>query len=114
LFEGRWTPEDLLLTAVGSCYATTFRAFADYSKFEYADLEVQIAGTVQKVASGYSFSEVVTRPALAMVREEDRERAVRLLQKSQDLCLVGRARTLCQTYFRTQHPVRQYFTHAVR
>jgi peroxiredoxin-like protein len=96
--EGRWTPEDLLLTAVGSCYATTFRALADYSKFEYADLEVQVAGTVQKVASGYSFSEIVTRPALAMVREEDRERAVRLLQKAQDLCLVGRALSVKHTF----------------
>src|SRR5437867_6393980 len=37
--EGRWTPEDLLLSAVASCYTTTFRALAEYSKFEYADLE---------------------------------------------------------------------------
>jgi organic hydroperoxide reductase OsmC/OhrA len=89
--EGRWTPEDLLLTAVGSCYATTFRALADYSKLDYADLEVKVAGTVQKVDSGYRFSEIVTRPALMMVREEDHERALRLLQKTQELCLVGRA-----------------------
>jgi peroxiredoxin-like protein len=88
--EGRWTPEDLLLAAVGSCYATTFRALADYSKLEYADLEVDVAAVVQKVVSGYNFSEIVTRPALTMVREEDKERASRLLQKAQELCLVGR------------------------
>src|SRR5438445_9387091 len=40
--EGRWTPEDLLLSAVASCYTTTFRALAEYSKFEYADLEVEV------------------------------------------------------------------------
>ena len=44
--EGRWTPEDLLLTAVASCYTTTFRALADYSKFDYADLEVEVGGVL--------------------------------------------------------------------
>src|SRR6266567_9090142 len=33
--EGRWSPEDLLLCAIASCYTTTFRALAEYSKFEY-------------------------------------------------------------------------------
>jgi peroxiredoxin-like protein len=102
--EGRWTPEDLLLTAVGSCYATTFRALADYSKLEYSDLEVEVAGTVQKINSGYSFSEIVTRPALTTVREDDHERAVRLLQKTQELCLVGRALSVKHTFEPTIRP----------
>ena len=33
--EERWTPEDMLLGAVASCFTTTFRALAEYSKFEY-------------------------------------------------------------------------------
>ena len=89
--EGRWTPEDLLLTAVASCYTTTFRAIADYSKFEYADLEVEVDATTQKVDSGYHFIEIVTRPSLTLHSEEDRDRAARLLQKAQELCLVARA-----------------------
>jgi peroxiredoxin-like protein len=88
--EGRWTPEDLLLTAIGSCFATTFRALADYSQLTYADLEVEVAGTVQKASSGYIFSEIVTRPHLTISRENDEERALRLLHKTQDLCLVTR------------------------
>jgi organic hydroperoxide reductase OsmC/OhrA len=96
--EGRWTPEDLLLTAIGSCYATTFRALADRSKLEYADLEVQVSGTVRKVESGYSFTEIITRPALTMVGTEHHERAIRLLQKTQELCLVGRALSLKHTF----------------
>jgi organic hydroperoxide reductase OsmC/OhrA len=89
--EGRWTPEDLMLAAVASCYTSTFRALADYSKFKYADLEVEVTGTIHKIDSGYSFGEIVTRPALTIVREWDHERAVRLLQKTQELCLVARA-----------------------
>ncbi len=42
--EGRWTPEDLLLCAVSSCYTTTFRTLADYSKLEYTDLQVEVEG----------------------------------------------------------------------
>ena len=89
--EGRWTPEDLLLTAVASCYTTTFRALADYSKFEYADLEVEVDATTEKVNSGYRFTEIVTRPNLTLDTEEGRDRATWLLQKTQELCLVARA-----------------------
>jgi peroxiredoxin-like protein len=89
--EGRWTPEDLLLTAVASCYTSTFRALADYSKFEYSDLEVEATGTLHKLNSGYTFGEIVTRPVLTIVRAEDQGRALRLLEKAQNLCLVARA-----------------------
>jgi peroxiredoxin-like protein len=89
--EGRWTPEDLLLTAVASCYTTTFRALAEYSKFEYADLEVEVDARARKSDSGYRFSEIVTRPSLIVTSEEDKDRANRLLAKTQQLCLVARA-----------------------
>src|SRR5215467_4991513 len=89
--EGRWTPEDILLTAIASCYTTTFRALADYSKFEYSDLEVEVSGRVQKVASGYAFVRIATHPNLTIVNEDDRLRAARLLEKTQELCLVSRA-----------------------
>ena len=64
--EGRWTPEDLLLSAVASCYTTTFRTVADHSKLEYADLEVEVEGVISKTDSGYSFSEIVIRPNLTI------------------------------------------------
>jgi uncharacterized OsmC-like protein len=81
----------LLLTAIGSCFATTFRTLADYSKLPYSDLEVEVAGTVQKVSSGYIFNEIVTRPLLTAAPGTDQERALRLLHKTQELCLITRA-----------------------
>ena len=89
--EGRWTPEDLLLASLASCYTTTFRALADYSSFDYADLEVEVIGTVQKAESGYSFRGIVVRPVLTIEHDEDEPRANTLLHKTQELCLVGRA-----------------------
>ena len=89
--EGRWTPEDLLLCAVASCYTTTFRTLADYSKFEYTDLQVEADGVISKGASGYSFGEVLIRANLTISQEEERAQAVKLLHKAKDLCLVSRA-----------------------
>jgi peroxiredoxin-like protein len=89
--EGRWTPEDLLISAVASCYTTTFHAIAGGSKFEYTDLEVEAEGIVNKAGNGYSFSQIVLRPRLTIPNEQSRDRAVSLLQKAKELCLVSRA-----------------------
>jgi len=94
--EGRWTPEDLLMTALASCFTTTFHAIAGYSKFEYTDLEVEAEGTVSKTDTGYSFSEIVIRPSLTIPNEDNRERAINLLQKAKELCLVSRALAIAQ------------------
>ena len=96
--EGRWTPEDLLLTSVASCYTTTFQAIAAYSKFEYTDLEVEVEGTVSKVNSGYGFELIVIRPKLTIADEEGREHAVNVLKKVKSLCLVSRALATTQEF----------------
>ena len=95
--EGRWTPEDLLLSAVASCYTTTFRAIAERSKFEYTDLEVEVQGTVHRADSGYQFSEIIMRPNLTISCEEGRERALVLLRKAEALCLISRALSITLT-----------------
>jgi organic hydroperoxide reductase OsmC/OhrA len=89
--EGRWTPEDLLMNALASCFTTTFHTIAGYSKFEYRDLAVEAEGTVSKTDTGYGFNEIVIRPNLTIAREENRQQAIVLLYKAKALCLVSRA-----------------------
>ena len=96
--EGRWSPEDLLLCAVASCFTTTFRALADHSKFEYTDLEVEVEGTVRKAESGYEFAGILIRPTLTISNLEERLRADRLLEKAKRLCLVSRALNTQETF----------------
>jgi organic hydroperoxide reductase OsmC/OhrA len=96
--EGRWSPEDLLLCAVAGCFTTTFRALADYSKFEYKDLEVEVEGTVRKAESGYEFTGIVIRPTLTINNLEERPRVDTLLEKSKMLCLISRAVAVPQTF----------------
>ncbi len=95
---GRWTPEDLLLSAVASCYTTTFHALAEYSQLEYADLEVEVEGTIRKTDAGYSFSEIVIRPNLTISSPGMQPRALRLLQKAKTVCLVSRALSVEQKF----------------
>jgi organic hydroperoxide reductase OsmC/OhrA len=96
--QGRWTPEELLLGAVGGCFTTTFRTIAAHSNFEYADLEVETQGTAAKTADGYRFGEIVIRPRLTISSEEERNRGVDLLKKAKALCLVSRALGVTQTF----------------
>lgn len=67
--EGRWTPEDLLLCAIASCYTTTFRALAESSKFKYTDLQVEVESAISKAETGYSFGEVLIRAILTIPQE---------------------------------------------
>src|SRR5713226_8560808 len=96
--EAMWTPEDLLLSAVASCFTATFYVIAVNAKFEYTDLEVGAEGVVSRGDLGYTFSEIVVHPILTIAREQDREQALDLLQKAKTLCLVSRALTTPQKF----------------
>jgi organic hydroperoxide reductase OsmC/OhrA len=96
--DGRWTPEDLLLCAIGSCYTTTFQTLAEYSKFEYTDLQVEVDGAICKADTGYSLGEVIIRANLTIPQEEERPRGIKLLHKAKGLCLVSRALSLEQRF----------------
>jgi peroxiredoxin-like protein len=89
--DGRWTPEDLLLCAVASCFTTTFQAIAENSKFEYTDLQVEVDGDIKKVDSGYNFAEVIIRANLTIAEPAEQARAIKLLHKAEGLCMVSRA-----------------------
>jgi peroxiredoxin-like protein len=96
--EGRWTPEDLLLSAIASCYTITFRTLAEHSKFEYIDLQVEVEGAISKTETGYTFGEVLVRANLMIPQEEEQARAIKLLNKAKGLCLVSRALAIKQVF----------------
>ncbi len=56
--EGRWTPEELLLCALASCFTTTFQDVAHSAGFDYTDLEVEVEGNVRRDKKGCGFSEI--------------------------------------------------------
>jgi organic hydroperoxide reductase OsmC/OhrA len=88
--EGTWTPEDLMLGAIASCYTTTFCALAEYSKLKYLNLAVEVRGTLRQADRGYSFGEISICAKLILGDGQEQQRALRLLQKAAAACLVSR------------------------
>jgi peroxiredoxin-like protein len=96
--EGRWTPEDLFLSAVASCYTITFRKLAEYSKLQYIDLQAEVEGVVRKAESGYNFTEIFMSANLKLRQAAERDRAIKLLHKANSICLVARALSIKLTF----------------
>ena len=88
---GLWTPEHLLLAALSTCYVATFRAVAEASKLPIQGLEVAVEGVIEKQEGGFRFTRLTLRPVLAIAREEYIERAAKLLEKAERICLIGRS-----------------------
>jgi len=91
--SGVWTPEHFFVASVVACYVSTFSGMSQASKFGFVSLEVDAEGVLEKGADGWRFTEVKLRPALKIAKEEDRERANRLLEKAERSCLVARSIT---------------------
>ena len=84
-----WSPEHLLLAAVETCFLFTLQAVARASKLEFASLELSGEGTVNRKDGVTRFTEIVLRPRLRLSADGDRERAIRVLEKSAKACLVS-------------------------
>jgi peroxiredoxin-like protein len=84
-----WSPEQLLLAAVESCFLFTFQAIARASKLLFTSLEVAGEGIVDRKDGVIRFSGIVLRPTLRLAAANDRERAMRILEKSEQACLVS-------------------------
>jgi len=56
-----------------------------------AGLEVAVEGTVEKQEGGLGFTRIVLRPMVTIDREQDRERAGRLLEKAERGCPMTRS-----------------------
>ena len=88
---GFWSPEHFLLAAVASCFVTTFRAIARISKFEPVSLDLSAEGIVEKGEGGFAFTQIILKPRLMIHQESERERGLRLLEKTEHSCLISRS-----------------------
>lgn len=86
---GIWSPEHLLVAAVNSCLMTTFLAIAENFKFNFIHFESNADGTLEKVDGKYMISEVLLSPVLTIAPDADKEKAIRILEKSEAACLIS-------------------------
>lgn len=84
-----WSPEHLFLAAVETCFLFTLQSVARASKFEFISLELSGEGKVDRKDGAMRFSEIVLRPRLRVRAGTDKDRALRILEKSEKACLVS-------------------------
>mgnify|MGYP000875124838 FL=1 len=87
--EGVWSPEHFFTAAVNGCFMTTFLAIAENSKLSFTSFQCTADGKLEKVDGKYLMTEVVLKPILVIESESDREKAERILQKSESACLIS-------------------------
>lgn len=88
---GRWTPEHFLVAAVASCFVSTFSAIAEKSRLEFASFLLDAEGVLDNADGSWRFTEIKLRPVVNVLKEEDRDRTIHLLEKAEKSCLVARS-----------------------
>lgn len=68
---------------------TTFLAIAENSKLEFIDFFCRSTGKLEKVDGRFLMTEVKLNPSITIAREADREKAERVLKKSEEACLIS-------------------------
>jgi len=88
---GRWTPEHFLVAAVASCFVSTFAGIAEKSRLGFASFNLDAEGVLANEDGIWRFTEIKLRPVVTILKEEDRDRVILLLEKSEKSCLVARS-----------------------
>jgi peroxiredoxin-like protein len=86
---GIWSPEHLFTAAVSSCLMTTFLSIAENSKLSFTHFACKSKGKLEMVDGKFMMSEIMLEPTVTIADEADRERASRILQKSEAACLIS-------------------------
>jgi organic hydroperoxide reductase OsmC/OhrA len=91
-FDGpgdRWSPETLLVAAVGDCLILTFRAVARASGFAWTSLECDVTGTLDRIERTTRFVAFEVRACLRVPPGTDPDRARQVLEKAERRCLIS-------------------------
>jgi len=86
---GIWSPEHLFTASVSSCLMTTFLAIAENFKLEFLRFSCKSKGKLEQVDGKFLMTEIILEPTVVIVHEKDRERAERVIQKSEAACLIS-------------------------
>lgn len=84
-----WSPEHLFTAAVSSCLMTTFLAIAENSRLEFKSFSCNSHGKLDQVEGKFMMSEILLEPVIIIAEEKDREKAERVIQKSEAACLIS-------------------------
>lgn len=101
-----WSPEHLFTAAINSCLMTTFLSVAESSKLEFDKFTSRAKGKLEMMDGKYIMSEVTLMPVLTIFNEADREKAKKVLDKSESACLISnsvKSKIIFQPQIRIKH-----------
>ena len=97
----QWSPETLLAGAVADCFILTFRAIAKASRLDWSKLECSAEGVLERVERVTRFTSFTVRASLSVPAGTDPDKARRLLEKSEQACLITRS-LLAETHLEAE------------
>lgn len=84
-----WSPEHLFVSSANTCLMTTFLAIAENSNLEFVSFESDSIGKMEKVEGKFLITEIELRPRLVIKHEKDKDRALRIIEKAENACLIS-------------------------
>jgi organic hydroperoxide reductase OsmC/OhrA len=90
-FDGpgdRWSPETLLVAAVGDCFVLTFRGIARASKLPWSSVTCEVEGVLERVERVTQFTRFDIRVKLQVPPGTNVDQARRLVEKAEQTCLI--------------------------
>ena len=84
----QWSPEDLFMASIASCFILSFRAIARASKLSWLSIECHSEGILDRLEGKTQFTNIVTTATLMVADTDSVEKAERLLHKAEQSCLV--------------------------
>lgn len=84
-----WSPEHLFVASANICLMTTFLAIAENSKFDFKSFTSEATGKLEKVDGRFMISEIEFKPLVTVDDESKKEKALRLIEKSEMACLIS-------------------------
>lgn len=84
-----WSPEGLLVAAIGDCFILTFRSVARASKLEWSDLAVRVEGTLERRDGVTAFTAFAVHANLGVTADVDEALARNALERAERGCLIS-------------------------
>lgn len=91
---GATNPEELLTSAIASCYSITFGIVAANRKVPVQSLKVDAVGTVEQAGASFTYKSIVVRPTIVLLAEATDDQlkiAEDLAHKADAYCIVTNA-----------------------
>jgi len=85
-----WSPEQLLASAVASCYMTTFLHFAKMLKIKIRDFYVDVKMEIEKKDKlGFKATKYLVHPEISFETRQDEQTILDLLSKAKRYCIIS-------------------------